>query len=168
MRTRKPWLVVSAIALTSGAVEARDQEYAVHIAHAATADTVRRVLQGAAQRLDRPRCQAVLDGFKDAQGRPLRTTLDAAGVSGAVYLSLLVFYDGTRKPQCESGRVLAATTVGGRIVWICPEAFRKAARRDPGIAEMILIHEALHSLGLGENPPSSAEITSRVWAACRR
>ena len=29
------------------------------------------------------------------------------------------------------------------------------------------IHEMLHTLGLGENPPSSTEITRRVQAACR-
>jgi hypothetical protein len=34
-------------------------------------------------------------------------------------------------------------------------------------AQAIVIHEALHTLGLGENPPSSAEITARVLASCR-
>jgi hypothetical protein len=29
-----------------------------------------------------------------------------------------------------------------------------------------LIHEVLHTLGLGENPPSSAEITERVLRHC--
>jgi len=29
-----------------------------------------------------------------------------------------------------------------------------------------MIHEALHTLGLGENPPTSAEITERVLARC--
>jgi hypothetical protein len=33
-------------------------------------------------------------------------------------------------------------------------------------AEAILIHEILHTLGLGENPPSSAEITRQVWRRC--
>jgi hypothetical protein len=30
------------------------------------------------------------------------------------------------------------------------------------------IHEILHTLGLGENPPSSREITKRVIARCGR
>jgi len=33
-------------------------------------------------------------------------------------------------------------------------------------AEAILVHEALHSLGLGENPPSSDYITKRIRALC--
>ena len=34
--------------------------------------------------------------------------------------------------------------------------------------EAVLIHELLHSLGLGENPPDSAAITDRVMARCER
>jgi hypothetical protein len=30
----------------------------------------------------------------------------------------------------------------------------------------MIIHEILHSLGLGENPPSSDEITKQVAARC--
>ena len=35
-------------------------------------------------------------------------------------------------------------------------------------AEIIVLHEALHTLGLGENPPLSAVITDRVAARCGR
>ncbi len=38
--------------------------------------------------------------------------------------------------------------------------------QDPRHAEAILIHEALHSLGLREDPPSSDFITERVRARC--
>lgn len=31
----------------------------------------------------------------------------------------------------------------------------------------ILIHEGLHCLGLGENPPASGDITAEVAARCR-
>lgn len=168
MRTRKMGVLAVAVAVTSGVVEAQDRVFAVHIAHPATADTVRRVLAGAARRLERPGCQRVLDDFKGARGRPLRESLDAVGVSGADYLSLLVFYDGAHEPRCERGVIPAVTEVGSRVVRVCPEAFRRLAWRDPGTAEAIVIHEALHSLGLGENPPSSLEITTRVWSACRR
>ena len=37
---------------------------------------------------------------------------------------------------------------------------------NPSQTEAYLIHEALHSLGLGENPPSPKEITGRVLAMC--
>jgi hypothetical protein len=31
----------------------------------------------------------------------------------------------------------------------------------------MVIHEMLHTLGLGENPPTTLEITERVRARCR-
>jgi hypothetical protein len=34
------------------------------------------------------------------------------------------------------------------------------------MAEAVIIHEMLHTLGLGENPPSSTEITFRVLNRC--
>jgi hypothetical protein len=34
--------------------------------------------------------------------------------------------------------------------------------------EAILIHEALHTLGLAENPPTSFEITRQVLGRCTR
>jgi len=34
------------------------------------------------------------------------------------------------------------------------------------VAEAVIIHETLHSLGLGENPPTSDEITRRVFSRC--
>jgi hypothetical protein len=37
---------------------------------------------------------------------------------------------------------------------------------DPAGVEMIVIHELLHVLGLGENPPTSEAITARVVARC--
>jgi hypothetical protein len=161
-------LLALAAAIGSGRVQAQDRVFAVHIAHRATARTLTRVLEGAAERLERPRCDRLFDAFQDAEGRPLRESLERAGVSGAAYLSLLVFYDGSREPRCETDGTLAATQVGSRIVWICPESFRRLAWKHPATAEAIVIHEALHSLGLGENPPSSSEITARVSSACRQ
>jgi hypothetical protein len=38
--------------------------------------------------------------------------------------------------------------------------------RTPSVAETLVIHEVLHTLGLGENPATSLEITSRVSARC--
>jgi hypothetical protein len=35
------------------------------------------------------------------------------------------------------------------------------------VAEATVIHEALHTLGLGENPPTSREITAGVLKRCR-
>jgi hypothetical protein len=41
-----------------------------------------------------------------------------------------------------------------------------AAEFDRPLAESAIIHEFLHTLGLGEDPPSSREISSRVMRQC--
>ena len=56
-------------------------------------------------------------------------------------------------------RQVVVTMVGA---WL----FAAQRRHDRRQTEVILIHETLHTLGLGENPPSSREITSRVLARC--
>ena len=152
--------------LATGDVHGEDPLFAVHISHGQTARLVRNALEGAARRLEQPRCEALVDRFTDAEGRPLRASLGRVGVDGAGYLALLIFYDGSRQQRCRSGGIFATTQVGGRVVWICSEAFQRLARSDPGTAEVVVIHEALHTLGLGENPPSSDEINARVRSAC--
>jgi hypothetical protein len=61
---------------------------------------------------------------------------------------------------------VAATERGSRVVFICPVRFVEIERGNPEYAEATLIHELLHSLGLGENPPRSREITQRVLSRC--
>jgi hypothetical protein len=39
---------------------------------------------------------------------------------------------------------------------------------DPSLAAALIIHEELHSLGLGEDPPTSKEITAKVIERCGR
>ena len=39
--------------------------------------------------------------------------------------------------------------------------------KNPTLAEAMVIHEMLHTLGLGENPPTTFEITDRVLSRCR-
>lgn len=51
---------------------------------------------------------------------------------------------------------------------MCGAQIAAAAGRNLGLVEAVLIHEELQSLGLGENPPTSQEITTRVMAACQR
>jgi hypothetical protein len=130
------------------------------------AGTVQRSLDRATGRLEKPGCQRVFTDFHDASGRPLKDALDRTGRSGAEHLGTLLFYDGSGQPRC-GGRTLAFTWVGSQIVFVCTQQFVAAARRDPTLADAALIHESLHSLGLGENPPTSSEITSRVISRCR-
>jgi hypothetical protein len=143
-------------------------QYAIHIDHEITAGTVRRVLDGARERLAEPRCQQVLDDFADGEGRPLRARLEETGRTPQDYLGLVVFYDGRKHPRCGQKGILAVAQPGSRVVWVCPDELYTTAGRDPVWAEAALIHEALHTLGLNENPPSSREITSQVIRRCRR
>jgi len=142
----------------------------VRIRHEATADTVRQALRGAAQRLQSPGCQAVFSDFSDASGRLLSDRLADLGQTPQGYLGQVLFYDGSVKPHCQAKDrgVLAVTAPGSPAVFVCPQAFRDLYWKDPLYAEATLIHEALHTLGLGENPPKSREITSRVVKRCLR
>ena len=64
----------------------------------------------------------------------------------------------------ENRATYATTTPGRRTVFVCGAQFMEMQRRQPGLAADLLIHEELHSLGLGENPPNSSEITARIVA----
>jgi len=120
----------------------------------------------AAARLASPQCREIFSDFRDARGNTLQRNLDALGVSGARYLQWTLFYDGSGKPVCERPEILAATAPGSRAVFVCMAQFTLVARRQPGLAAALVIHEELHSLGLGENPPDSKAITARVLARC--
>ena len=67
---------------------------------------------------------------------------------------------------CRDSRVLAFTHPGSREVFLCGENFSRVAFSTPDHAANILIHEALHTLGLRENPPAPGEITARIAASC--
>jgi hypothetical protein len=131
-----------------------------------TAGAVDRALAGAQRRLERPACQRLFAEFQDGTGRPLREALDGKGLSGPEHLASLLFYDGAAQAPCALDRTLAFTVPGSTVVFVCPTQFVRESRRDPFLAEAALIHEGLHSLGLRENPPTSAAITSRVINHC--
>jgi hypothetical protein len=131
--------------------------------HAAALD---RAVAGAARRLDRPACRRVFAEFRDAAGAPLQDRLDSLGMGPADYLSLVVFADGSARRTCRRDDVLAVTAPGSRVVYVCGRVFNEAAARKASRAEIAVIHEALHTLGLGENPPDSLEITRRVAERC--
>jgi hypothetical protein len=128
---------------------------------------VRLAVEGAARRLERPGCQRVFSDFRDGAGRPLQAVLDQLGETPAGYLrDLVFFYDGASQARCGAGGILAGTQRGSRVIYVCPLQFSEAFQRDTFLAEVIVIHETLHSLGLGENPPASMEITRRVMRQC--
>ena len=123
---------------------------------------------GARQRLEQPACRGLFAEFSDASGRTLQEKLDAIGETGDTYLALILFADGTGRPRCKGRGVFAFTTPGSRVVYICGRQLKDLAERSPVRAQAIVIHEVLHTLGLGENPPSSTEITARVLARCQQ
>jgi hypothetical protein len=131
-----------------------------------TALAVRGAVQGAARRLSRPSCQRLFSEFTDAKGRTLQANLDARGLTPEAQLRGIRFEDGVVRHRCDKSGVHAVTWPGSSIVYICRE-FLTAHNRNPYLSESYVIHELLHTLGLGENPPSSQQITDRVVAACR-
>lgn len=62
--------------------------------------------------------------------------------------------------------VYAVTERGGRAVRVCTSQFEALQRKRPVLGEVVVIHEMLHALGLGEGPPSSEEIAWRVMESC--
>jgi len=117
---------------------------------------------GARERLGRPECQAVLTDFESVGGGRLDQVLRASGRTAQEQLDLMVFESGLGRYACARP-VLASTHIHSSVVSICLRPFALAR---PVEQEAILIHEMLHSLGLGENPPGSVAITKRVMDRC--
>jgi hypothetical protein len=138
----------------------------VQVPHQA-GSAVRRALLSARTRLSGASCRRVLTDFDSAvESGSLGAVLERRGGTAEGHLDSLVFKDGSGRPHCARPEILAFTSVGSAVVFVCPRAFVRVAERDPVLAEMVLIHEALHTLGLGENPPTSAAITARIEERC--
>ena len=114
---------------------------------------VRRAVEGAAARLARPSCQDLFADFTDAVGQRLSTTLAARGKSPVDAFGVLRFVDDRAAPQCRAGTTLAFTQTGSPLIRVCGLQFRTRFLQNRTTTEIIVIHEFLHALGLGENPP---------------
>ena len=95
-------------------------------------------------------------------------------MTAAEYALALTFRDGAAIPRCRRERIELVTIRGQPRVYVCPggvgavhSRFARTQIQSPSLAEAMVIHEMLHTLGLGENPPSSLEITERVRSRCR-
>ena len=120
----------------------------------------------AMKKLAQPECQRVLSDFRDRSGSVLQSNLDSLGYSPTHFLEILRFANGDRVDACQSRRVLAATAPGSHVIYLCGAQFFERQRVSPEFTAALVIHEMLHSLGLGENPPSSNDITMRVLDRC--
>ena len=140
----------------------------VHLSNALGRAAVLSSLEGASNWLRDVRCQGIFSEFRDLDEGPLVDRLTGLGVGGSAFLRMLFFHEGTDTRQCQSGRIEAFTSAGSRVIFICGREFERLWQANNLRARAIVIHEALHSLGLGENPPSSQEITRSVLTACDR
>ena len=129
---------------------------------------VGQAVERAVKKLEAESCREVFAGYRDAEGRTLRENLQTVGKTEAGYLQWTLFYDGAGTRSCEQRSTYAWTKPNSHVVFVCTEQFREVAVRDPELAAVLIIHEELHSLGLGENPPDSKEITARVISGCGR
>ena len=129
---------------------------------------VERAIIGAAQRLGNEQCRGLLSDFaSEADGRPLAAVLASRGQTPQEHLASIAFVDGSEKASCATGESFAGMIRSGDdVVYVCPTRFRELARGNPVAAEAVVLHEMLHTLGLGENPPSSLQITARVLGRC--
>jgi len=122
---------------------------------------------GAARRLERAECRRVFTDFVDKNGEPLNPDGDGLTARTIGYFQRLSFVDGDQSAPCGNDESsLAFTEPFGRVIYICAQRFAAAFARKTTGGEILVIHELLHSLGVPENPPSSAEINRRVWARC--
>ena len=125
---------------------------------------------GALKRLESDECRKLFTDFTDPQGRTLQQGLEEWGASPAEYVGLIPFLDGSSQAFCRKSNIALVASPGVRRVFVC-KAFADVQLRQPRVAESMVIHEILHTLGLGEAPqpgaPTSIEITQRVEARCR-
>jgi len=129
---------------------------------------VREAALAASRKLSTAACPQVISDFEGYAGRTLQATLEERQATPESYMEQIVFYDGSRNERCDNEGVLAFTAPGNFVVFVCSAELKAQARRgNHRLIEATLIHEMLHSLGLGEDPPSSREITRRVLARCR-
>jgi hypothetical protein len=122
-------------------------------------------VRGAARQLTHAQCQGLLDEFTDASGQPLRAALEAQARDVEEYLGRVLFYDAP-EIACREQMLAGVTSAGSRVIRVCGRRFARTVTESSRHAEAIVIHEMLHSLGLGENPPTSDYITSRVMERC--
>jgi hypothetical protein len=125
-------------------------------------------VEGARLRLEDTRCRALLTELRDADGRPLTATLESTGRTPGEYLAGLYFVAGDER-RCRADEATTAfTAVGSRVVHVCVDRFAGRFALKTRDGELLILHELLHTLGLMENPPSSAAIGAVVRERCGR
>lgn len=128
---------------------------------------VQSAILGAMQRLQRPACAKLLTEFYRSNGDSLAAHLSELSVTPPEYLGTLWFANGDDQSPCHQFRAPIAFTMPGHpVVYICGYRFVDMYQRSPAYAQIVIIHEMLHAAGLGENPPSSDQISRTAMARC--
>jgi hypothetical protein len=96
----------------------------------------------------------------------LRAALEEQALDVETFLGRVLFYDAP-PTACQSTAIAGTHEPGSRVIRVCGRRFQRAVTESSSYAEAIVIHEMLHALGLGENPPTSDHITARVIDRCR-
>jgi hypothetical protein len=161
-------VLTSVLALTAAAPSDRLPWAGLAITDQVTNSEVRLGLDAAARWLVKPQCRALLDEFQDLNGNRLSDNLRATGLDELSYLRELRFHDAVERGPCRRPLTFMFTSPHSRTIFVCGRQAVRMTAADRSHMSVLLIHEALHTLGLGENPPSSQYITARVIAACRR
>lgn len=130
---------------------------------------VGQIVARAARRFAEPGCTSLLVLYDDVRtGRPLIETLRSSGQTPTSHFARLRIYSGDERMQCRWRETWAWAAVGSDAVFVCRSRFTTLAEKSEKAAANILVHEALHTLGLGENPPTSEEVTAAVHDHCGR
>ncbi len=166
-RSRLGVLACALVTALLGSRASADTPVFLGFVDTSTRGAVQRSVEGAATRLARPGCQDLLADFTDAVGQRLSATLVARGKTPAEAFGDLRFFDHDAAPLCCAGKTLAFTQVGSPLIRLCGLQFKHRFLQNRTTTEIILIHEFLHTLGLGENPPTSEAITKQVAVRCR-
>jgi hypothetical protein len=111
-------------------------------------------------------CQAVFEDFRDAVGVLAAERYGSTGVGPSEYLQAIQFQDGRSSVQCAPADAYAWTHPGSPVIHVCLDRFARLSRLSVSTAADLIIHEELHALGLGENPPDSRRITDQVRRRC--
>ena len=118
----------------------------------------------ATERLGTDGCRQVFEELCDFTGRPVARRLEAGERSASSHFARLLFRE-TREGPCLQGLVAAWSAWGDVHVRICSQEFRSIAGRDRREAAAILIHEALHTLGVAEDA-AKEPLTAYVRRRC--
>lgn len=128
-------------------------------------------LGNATAKLGSTQCQAMIRNNTDAAGISLWDVMSAYASDPSRYIALQVtfrsgdgIYDMQGNIPCSAiaGELAWEYAVGVHEVQVCSEFSTLTV----GAGGSTLIHEMLHTLGLPENPPKSAEIQQMVVDAC--